>query len=225
MSSQSLIYSSSIANTAGDGPWVDISTFPNMWTIHIENWVSTVSVEVSNEIPVPTTPNPNNPSQTRAAYPPYPHPETVSNHDNENHAIASTVTVAHPPAAGSAFADRGVVFAAGPQAGVNLQFMPGITNAPGAPGQYSVNPTTGEYLFNATDVTNGFAVNISYTITTPNAGVVLPNAYYIPNPPAPGHVLVIAKSDLNVKWVRVRDSAGAGSPPQSLVLAFLHTGK
>jgi hypothetical protein len=225
MGYQSLVYSASIANTAGDGPWIDVGgARASQWTIHIKNWISTVSVEVSNEIPVPTTANPNNPSQQRAAYPPYSAPQTITPYTGESHAIAATVTVTNPPAAGSSFADNGVTFGAGPRAGANLIFSPG---GPALPGTYNVNASTGVYSFNATDVTKGYAVLLNYTITTPNAGVVLSttSGYYLPNPPSGSQVLVVAKSDLNVKWVRVRDSAGAGSPPQSAVLAYLHIDK
>lgn len=237
MGSQQLIYSSSLANSVGDGPWYDVGgARGSQWSIHIENWVSTVSVEVSNEIPsfpgtsTPgQTPNPNAPNLQRAAYPPYNSPATVTNYSNENHAIAATVTVTHAPAAGSAFVDRGVTFATGPQAGTNLTFLP---SGPGASGTYGVNVGTGAYAFNATDVANGYAVNLTYTITTPNAGVVLPttSGYYVPNPPSGntgGHVLVVAKSDLDVKWVRVRNSGVGGSPPVpgGTVVAFLHIDK
>jgi len=219
MGYQSLIYSATIANAAGDGPWTDVGgARGSSWSIHIENWTSGTSVEVSNEIPVPTTPNPNMPSQTRAAYPPYGPPETVTNYGPESHTVTATVTATHAPSAGQTFTDRGVVFATGPQAGQALQFLP--TN-PGAPGTYSVNQTTGVYSFNATDVANGFNVSLNYTITAPNAGVVLAvgSGYYLPNPPAAGHVLVVAKSDLNVKWVRIRQAT------PGTTLAFLHIDK
>jgi len=225
MGYQSLIYSSSISNAAGDGPWIDVGGAQGSeWTIHIENYLSTVSVEVSNEISVPTTPNPNAPAQTRAAYPPYGPPQTISTYTNESHTIAATVTVTHAPTAGSSFLDNGVTFATGPQAGTNLQFLP---SGPGAQGTYGVNKASGVYSFNTTDVSNGYVVNLNYMVTTSNAGVVIPTntGYFIPASPSSGHVLVIAKSDLNVKWVRVRDSAGAGSPPQSAVVAYLHIDK
>lgn len=225
MGSQQLIYSSSISNTAGDGPWVDVGgARGSAWSVHIENYLTTVSVEVSNEIPSPTVPNPNAPNRQMGAYPPYGPPASTMINSNENHAIAATVTAADAPVAGETFVDRGVTFAAGPRAGDNLIYSPG---GPGLSGTYNVDSATGVYSFNATDVTNGFSINLNYNVTTPNAGVIIPanSTYFIPSSPSSGHVLVVAKSDLNVKWVRVRDSAGAGSPPQSLVTAFLHIDK
>lgn len=210
MGYQSLIYSASIANAAGDGPWVDVGgARGSEWTVHVQNG-GAFSVEVSNEIPVPTTPNPNMPGTLRAAYPPYGPPQSITTYTNENHAIATTVTVTHAPPAGSTFEDMGVTFAAGPQTGYNLVYSPG---GPGKPGTYNVNPSSGVYSFNATDVANGYAVNLNYSISTPDAGVVLPAAYLIGSAP---NQLVIAKSDLNVKWVRVRQAV------PGTTLAFLH---
>jgi hypothetical protein len=217
MGSQQLIYSATIANAAGDGPWVDVGGSGSEWSIHIEN-AGSYTVEVYNEIPVPTSPNPNMPSVQRPNYPPYGPPRSVTNYVNENHAIGATVTVTHAPAAGSTMVDNGVTFATGPQAGFALIYSPG---GPAAPGRYSVNLTTGVYSFNATDVTNGYAVNVNYTITTPSSGFVLPAASATgPWIYSSGtHALVVAKSDLNVKWVRVRQAA------PSTTLAFLHTSR
>jgi hypothetical protein len=212
MPSQNLIYSSSIANAAGDGPWIDVGGHGSEWTIHVQNGGS-FTVEVSNEIPVPTSPNPNMPSVQRSNYPPYGPPETVTANLNENHAIAATVVASDAPAPGETFYDRGVTFGAGPQTGFNLIYSPG---GPGKPGTYNVDPTTGTYSFNATDVANGYSVNLNYNITAPDAGVVVPAAYIIGSAP---NQLVIAKSDLNVKWVRVRQ----GTP--GITVAFLHVGK
>jgi len=232
MGQQSLIYSSSIPGlnaSTGAGPWVDVGgARGSQWTIHIENYSATVLIEVSNEIPpmpgssLPggVAPNPNAPALLRPVYPPYSQPQTVTNYNNENHAIAATVTATHAPTAGQTFDDRGVTFAAGPQTGYALQFLP---SGPGAPGTYGVNPATGVYSFNATDVSNGFGVNLSYTITSINSGFQFPVAastgpYYFSSAASPTHALFVAKSDLNVKWVRVIDSAKAA-------LAFLHIDK
>ena len=216
MPSQNLIFSPTLADVSGNGPWTDVGGHGSEWTIFIAPWPTTASVQVSNEIDVPTTPNPNNPSQTRAAYPPYPPPGTVTTYTNESHAIAATVTVTHAPSAGSPpLADGGVTFGAGPQAGFNLIYSPG---GPARPGTYSVNKTTGVYSFNATDVANGYAVLLTYTITVVKAGFPLPAAYILAN--GTTNALIIAKSDLNVKWVRVIDT---GSP--ATAFAYLHTGK
>ena len=228
MPSQNLIYSNSISDAGGNGPWTDVGGHGSEWSIFITPYATTVSVEVSNEIPVPTTLNPNNLSQTRAAYPPYGPPQTINNYANENHAIAATVTVTHapnaspsPPAPVILFDDRGVTFASGPQAGVALIFNPG---GAAAPGQYTVNPVTGVYSFNAVDVANGFAVLLTYTTTAASAGFPLPagsatGPYLWTN--STTNALVIAKSDLNVKWVRIRNSAGATGN----IFAYLHVGK
>jgi hypothetical protein len=211
MPEQNLIYSTAIANAAGDGPWVDVGGFPNGWTIHIVG-PGSFTVEVSNEIPTPYSYTSQNPNISIPSYPPYGPPATVTNYNLESHAIAATVTVTHAPPAGSSFANRGVQFDAGPQAGASLMFSPG---GPASPGTYSVS-TSGVYSFNATDVANGFAILLSYTVTTPNAGLVLGSPYILTST---GHALIIAKSDLNVKWVRVRQ----GTPGSTL--AFLHVGK
>jgi hypothetical protein len=232
MGQQSLIYSSTIPGlnaSTGAGPWVDVGgARGSQWSIHIESYSATVLIEISNEIPAMpgsglpggVAPNPNAPALLRPVYPPYGPPVTVTNYNAENHAIAATVTVTHAPAAGATFVDRGVTFAAGPQAGFQLIFLP---NGPGAPGTYGVNEATGVYSFNATDVSNGYGVNLSYTITTVNSGFQFPAAtstgpYFFSSTGSPTHALFVAKSDLNVKWVRVLDSAKAA-------VAYLHVDK
>lgn len=220
MPSQQLIYSLAIANAAGDGPWIDVSGADGSsdWTVHIKNFTSGTTVEVSNEIPTPYSYNLVS-NVKIPSYPPYPSPRTITQVVRESHTIANTVTVTTSIPAGSSFLDQGVVFLSGPQAGVGLQFSPTIA---GAAGQYTVNAATGVYSFYKTDVSNGFNIGLSYEVTAPSAGVVLPasTGYFVPVSPTSGDVLVVAKNDLNVKWVRVRVSGGAGT-----VLAFLHTNK
>ncbi len=218
MPSQNLIYSPTIANAAGVGPWVDVGGHNSSWTIFIESYSGSVSVEVSNEIPTPYTYTAQNPSVPRPSYPPYGPPVTSTTYTAESHAIGATVTVTHTPAAGSTIVDGGVQYGSGPQTGNQFVNAP---SGPPAQGAYSVNPATGVYSFNAVDVAAGYTVLLSYTITTPKAGLVLPagslTGPYVWTDASGLVALVIAKSDLNVKWVRVRDSS-------STALAFLHTG-
>jgi len=215
---QNLIYSPTIANAAGDGPWVDVGGHNSSWTIFITSYSGTVSVEVSNEIPTPYTYTAQNPSEPRPSYPPYGPPATITSYTAESHAIATTVTVTHPPAAGSSFVDGGVQYGSGPRLGEQFTFSP---SGPPAQGAYSVNPATDAYSFNAADVAAGYTVLLSYTVTTPKAGLVLPagslTGPYVWTDSSGTVAMVTAKSDLNVKWVRVRDSSVAA-------LAFLHTG-
>jgi hypothetical protein len=193
-----------VSNTNGNGC---------EWTIHVENGGS-FTVEVSNEIPLPYSYTSQNQNVKIPSYPPYPPPQTIVVYTNESHAIAATVTVSHAPAAGSTFVDSGVTFGSGPAAGANLIFVP--SGFPGQ-GQYSVNKATGVYSFNALDVISGWPVLLSYSITTPSAGVLLPAATYIIG--STPNQLVMAKSDLNVKWVRIRQAT------PGTTVAFLHVGK
>jgi hypothetical protein len=218
MPSQNLIYSPTLngVSAAGAGPWVDVGGHPSSWSIFIQNYSGTVTVEVSNQIPTPYSYTSQNPSSSIPSYPPYGPPQTITAYSRESHPIAATVTVTHAPAAGSTFKDFGVIFGAGPLAGTQVIFAP--SGYP-AVGQYGVT-AAGVYSFNADDVANGYAVLLSYQITTPSSGVVLPagstSGPYIWTDGS-GNALVVSKSDLNVKWVRVLDSA-------KLAVAFLHVG-
>jgi hypothetical protein len=90
----------------------------------------------------------------------------VSVSPNESHAIAATVTVV-PPSSGTFSEDMGVTW--------NGKEMTKVAASP-ATGQYSVNISTGAYSFNATDVTTGGNVLISYSYTA-TAG----NTYQVNN--------------------------------------------
>lgn len=75
--------------------------------------------------------------------------------DNEQHAIAATVTVTNAANFLNPGGDYGVI-----NATTGAQMIK-VASAPGV-GQYSVVESTGIYSFNATDVTSAFPVKISY---------------------------------------------------------------
>lgn len=83
--------------------------------------------------------------------------------DQENHTIASTVTVTN---AANFAGDLGVTN------GTTGQTMVNVASSP-ATGQYSYNASTGVYTFNSTDVSSGFPVLISYLYTNSTRGTTI----------------------------------------------------
>jgi hypothetical protein len=84
--------------------------------------------------------------------------------DNESHAIAATVTATNSATFVSPGGDFGV------QNGTTGATMVKVPSAP-AVGQYSVVESTGVYSFNATDVTSGFPVLLSYLYNSAARGL------------------------------------------------------
>jgi len=239
MGYQNLIYSASVTDGTNNGPWIDVGGRGSEWSIHIQNMASTVAVEVSNQINSPYSYYGQIPSVLIPQYPPYKYPVTVTTYTAEVHTIPAsssyTVAVTHgpggsPPTENPAFQNISVSFTSGPHANQLAQYV-NYSNYPAAqyvggttgflpipgPGQYTVNPLTGIYTFNAADA--GAGITITYYTIAPASGVVLTSSlYYIPASATSGNVLVTAKSDICVKWVRITNSAAPGS-----TVAFLHT--
>jgi hypothetical protein len=84
--------------------------------------------------------------------------------DNESHPIAATVTATNATNFVSPGGDFGV------QNGTTGATMVKVASSP-AVGQYSVVESTGVYSFNATDVTSGFPVLLSYLYTAATRGL------------------------------------------------------
>jgi hypothetical protein len=83
--------------------------------------------------------------------------------DQENHAIAATVTTTN---AAHFAADRGVTNGTTGQTMINVPSSPAV-------GQYSYVLATGVYSFNSTDVTSGFPVLISYKWNNTTRGTTI----------------------------------------------------
>lgn len=220
-----VIWSASIANVNGDGPWVDVGQIGPNWTIQIIN-AGNFTVEVSNQINQPYSYTGQNPLIFIPQYPPNKPPLNITTFVNESHVVPSNgqVTVSNPPSSVQSLVDGGAFFASGNGAGLRLISVP----TPGSEGQYAVNPNTGVYTFNTyafngegTDI--GATVLLNYSIVSAAVGIVVPASTYIIT--SGSQSLVMSKSDLDVKWVRVRQASGgplAGSPPVVSTVAFLH---
>lgn len=221
-----LIYSASIANANGDGPWTDVSQRGTEWAIHIlqtdGSALGSFSIEVSNQQNQPYTytgrltpedmgAGPYAANATLPQYPPSAPPMSITTYtEQQTISGTGTFTISHPPTGVQVFTDGGVIG------------FTGVPNPPGtiyyAPFQYTVDDA-GDYTF---DVSNaGQTVTVTYSISTPALGVIIgtkasPGNYIIVDS-TNNQALVIAKSDLNVKWVRVRQATPGNT------VAFLHT--
>jgi hypothetical protein len=240
MGYQNIIYSSTITDGSLNGPWIDIGSHID-WSIQIQNMSAFVAVEVSNQINAPYSYFGQIPGVLIPEYPPFKYPVTATEYTAEVHTVPSSapynVTVNNAPGGAISFQNVVVNLSGGsPPTNQALQYASylnypaaryvggatGFLPEPG-PGQYTVNPKTGVFTFNAASA--GQAVAITYYGVAPASGVVITaSEYFIPASASSGNALVISKPGLNVKWIRITNtSAGSGSPPVNTVVGFLHT--